>query len=150
MTDLHIDDFYRDTALTLIRLYQCFPRKTILYVDDICGPDEPDEFGLHSERYLSCFSTMIWLGEEGYLRFDDVIRQEALDQVVLSQPALILLSSRSELSLGEDLMEESIPPSVMENALSNINQLRKAVRSGSSIMIQQCVSHLLTSKNFQA
>lgn len=58
MADLHIDDFYRDAALILLRLYRTFPRKTILYVDDISGPDTPDEFGLHSERFQSCFSTM--------------------------------------------------------------------------------------------
>ena len=63
MADLHIDDFYRDSAMILLRLYTTFPRKTVLYVDDICGPDAPDEFGLHSERHQSCFSAMTWLAE---------------------------------------------------------------------------------------
>ena len=35
MADIHIDDFYRDCALILLRLYTSFPRKSVLYVDDI-------------------------------------------------------------------------------------------------------------------
>jgi hypothetical protein len=96
MADLHIDDFYRDVAKIFLRLYAVFPRKTVLYVEDISGPDEPDEFGLHHPRFQACFSTMVWLAEHGYLNFDDNIRQEALDQAVLSQKAFLLLSSRSD------------------------------------------------------
>jgi hypothetical protein len=37
MADIHIDDFYRDVAKILIRLYAMFPRKTTPYVEDISG-----------------------------------------------------------------------------------------------------------------
>lgn len=146
MADLHIDDFYRDAALILLRLYKSFPRKIVLYVDDICGPDEPDEFGLHSERYQACFSAMVWLAEHNYLDFDETIREEALDQAVLSQRGFLLLSSRSELHLGlpEDETESALPPSVMERSLTNVTQLRRALSEGSSIMIQQVMHYLLS------
>jgi hypothetical protein len=152
MADLHIDDFYRDAALILLRLYRTFPRKTILYVDDISGPDTPDEFGLHSERFQSCFSTMVWLADQGYLDFDGTIREEALDQAVLTQRGFLLLSCRSELELGiaveeDDEDEEDasgLPRSVMERSLTNINQLRRALSEGSSIMIQQVMHYLLS------
>ena len=98
MADLHIDDFYRDSAMILLRLYSSFPQKTILYVDDVSGPDTPDEFGLHSARYQACFSAMVWLAEAGYVNFTDTIRDEALDQAVLSQKGFLMLSMRSELS----------------------------------------------------
>ena len=62
-TKTNIDDFYKDVAIIFLRLYATFPRKTILYVDEVCGADEPDEFGLHSERFLSGFSAMVWLAE---------------------------------------------------------------------------------------
>lgn len=148
MADLHIDDFYRDSALIMLRLYKAFPRKTILYVDDISGPDTPDEFGLHSERYQSCFSAMVWLADQGYLEFDETIRDEALDQAVLTQRGFMLLSSRSELELGiaEDEEVEDVsglPPSVMERSLTNIIQVRRALSEGSSIMIQQVMHYLL-------
>tara|TARA_R110002110_G_scaffold66978_1_gene183088 strand:- start:190070 stop:190522 length:453 start_codon:yes stop_codon:yes gene_type:complete len=144
MADLHIDDFYRDVAKIFLQLYSIFPRKTILYVDDISGPDEPDEFGLHHPRFQACFSTMVWLAQHGYLHFDDTIRQEALDQAVLSQKAFLLLSTRSALPTAEEDKAQNAPPSVIAELQSNINQLRKALRDGSSIRIEQCVSYLLS------
>ena len=143
MSDIHIDDFYRDCALTFLRLYTVFPRKCILYVDDITGPDEPDEFGLHSERFQAGFSTITWLADAGYIQYDEAIKHEALDQAVLSQKAFMVLSSRSELNFGNADEDEDLPASVMEQSRSNINQLRKALKSGSSIMIKQCVQYLL-------
>jgi hypothetical protein len=144
MSDIHIDDFYKDVARIFLRLYLTFPRKTILYVEDICGEDEPDDFGLHSDRFLSGFSTMIWLGEHDYLRYDNTIQQEAVDQAVLSEKGFMLLSSRSTLDLGDENVAEDIPPSVLEHSSSNIAQLRKAIKSGSSIMIRQCVHYQLS------
>jgi len=146
MADLQIDDFYRDCALILLRLYASFPRKTVLYVEDISGPDTPDEFGLHSDRHQACFSAMCWLGEAGYLSFSETIRQEALDQVVLTQRGFLLLASRSELDLGvpEDEMNEELPPSVMERSHTNIMQIRRALRDGSSITMEQVMHYLLS------
>jgi hypothetical protein len=149
MTDLHIDDFYKDVATTFLRLYKTFPRKSILYVEDICGANEPDEFGLPSERFMSAYSAMVWLAEQDFLQYDSTIRQEALDQTVLTDKGFLLLTSRSELNLGtpEDQLpadQDSLPKSVMEQSLTNINQLRTALASKSSINIQQCVHYLLS------
>lgn len=144
MADLHIADFYKDVAQILLRLYAVFPRKHLLFVDDICGFEEPDEFGLPSARSLGCFSAMIWLGEQGYLRYEAAIRQEALDQAVLSEKAFLLLASRSEIRLVDcDEPEPAVPPSVMAESLTNVAQLRRALGSDSSILIEQCVHHLL-------
>lgn len=146
MADLHIDDFYKDVALILLRLYGVFPRKHLLFVDDICGFEEPDEFGLPSARSLGCFSAMIWLGEQGYLRYEAPIRQEALDQSVLTEKGFLLLSSRSDLTLldTDHSRVEEIPPSVMAESQANVAQLRRAVASNSSLLIEQCVHYLLT------
>lgn len=144
MADLHIDDFYKDVALILLRLYGVFPRRHLLFVDDICGFEEPDEFGLPSARSLGCFSAMVWLGEEGYLRFEAPIRQEALDQAVLTEKSFLLLSSRSELpALENEDPAPIVPPSVMAESSTHIAQLRRAIASNSSILIEQCVNHLL-------
>ncbi len=146
MADIHIDDFYRDCALILLRLYTSFPRKSVLYVDDISGPDTPDEFGLHSERHQSAFSAMTWLAEAGYISFSETIREEALDQAVLTQRGFLLLSSRSELELGipDEEVDDGLPPSVMERSLTNVTQIRRALKEGSSIIIQQVMSYLLS------
>ena len=142
MSDIHIDDFYRDVAKIFVRLYAQFPRKITLYVDDISGPDEPDEFGLHHPRYEACFSAMVWLAEEGYLRFEEAVRQDALDQAVLTRRGFLLLASRSELGLtGESAGD---PPSVARRKESNIAQLRLALQDGGSHLVQRCVAYLLS------
>lgn len=95
MHDLHIGDFYSDTAKILVALYKRFPVKSALYIEDISGPDMPDEFGLHSPRHMACFNTLIWLAEEGYFRYRDTIHQEALDEVVLSQKAFLFFTAKT-------------------------------------------------------
>jgi len=144
MADIHIDDFYRDVATIFLRLYAVFPRKSTLYVEDICGPDQPDEFGLHHPRFQAGFSAMVWLADHDYLNFQETIRAEALDQVVLSQKAFLLLTSRSSLQPVEITDENDLPPSVLEQTASNIAQLRSALREGSSIRMQKCVFYLLS------
>ncbi len=143
MADLQIEDFYRDVATIFLRLYACFPRKITLYVDEVSGPDEPDEYGLHHPRFEAGFSAMVWLADEGYIRFEDTIRQEALDQVVLTRRGFLLLSSRAEPELVRENPADDRPPSVREASLQTIACLRDAVADGSSIAIRRCVSALL-------
>ena len=147
MGDIHIDDFYKDAAKVLAQLYNSFPRKTILYVEDIAGPDTPDEFGLHSERHQACFSTMIWLAEANYLTYGEAIRQEALDQACLSHKGFTLLSTRSTFATdplnGVGDGSAPLPDSVKAVEQSNISQLRQALKSRSSSRIRQCVQQLL-------
>ena len=144
MADLHIHDFYHDVAKIFLHLYAVFPRKTILYAEDICGPDQPDEFGLHHPRFEAGFSAMVWLAEHGYITFEETIRQEALDQAVLSQKAFLLLASRSDLDLLNPGEDSGLPPSVLEETRTNISQLRTAVAEGSSITLRRCVTYLLS------
>lgn len=144
MADLHIEDFYKDVAAIFVRLYSVFPRKIVLYVEDISGPDEPDEFGLHHPRFEACFSTMVWLAENDYLMFADTMRHEALDEVVLSQKAFVLLASRSNLQFAPTDLDDALPPSVVEQSQSNIAQLRSALKARSSIDLQRCVKSILT------
>ena len=150
MADLHIDDFYRDVAKIFLRLYAVFPRKTVLYVEDISGPDQPDEFGLHDPRFEACFSTLVWLAEQDYLRFDDTLGREGLDQAVLTRHSFLLLSSRSSLPALEEGDTQALPPSVSEELHTNVAHLRGAVKSASSIRIRQCVSHLLSLAHIDA
>lgn len=147
MSDIHIDDFYRDVAKILLQLYSYFPRKSTLYVEDISGSDTPDEFGLHSDRHQACFSAMIWLAESQYLQYGDTVRQEALDQVVLTHKAFTLLSSRATFLPADAAAAQEeqgdLPASVVESSRSNIAQLRKALKEGSSTTIRQVVHRLL-------
>ncbi|TVS16755.1 MAG: hypothetical protein EA417_08880 [Gammaproteobacteria bacterium] len=161
MSDLHIDDFCKDIALVLNQLYLTFPRKSTLFVEDISGPDEPDEYGLHTARHMSCLGAILWLAEEGYIRFEDTIRQEAVDQAVLGGRMFSLLSAvagqvtpfetddfgngipnrmreRVREGFGND-----VPSSVLLNQRSHINRLRLALGSQSSERIRAVVLDVL-------
>ncbi len=127
--DLHIDDFYRDTAAGLLMLYQAFPRKVALYVEDLIGHEEPDEFGLPSKRHQGCLGALLWLAEEGYLRFDSTIQYQALDQAVLTEKAFLRLT-RSVPDLPA--ATEALPSSVQRVHASLAHQLREALKSGNS------------------
>ncbi|MBA1274699.1 hypothetical protein [Stutzerimonas azotifigens] len=124
--DLQIDDFYKDAAAGLLMLYQAFPRKVALYVEDLIGQEEPDEFGLPSKRHQSCLGALLWLADEGYVRYETTIQFLALDQAVLTEKGFIRLTrSVPHLSADADL-----PPSVRRMQGTLAYQLRDALKSG--------------------
>jgi hypothetical protein len=127
--DLHIDDFYKDAAAGLLALYQAFPRKIDLYVEDLIGREEPDEFGLPSTRHQSCLGALLWLAEEDYLRFTSTIGYEALDQAVLTEKAFLRLS-RGVPSAAAQLAE--LPTSVQRVRATLAFQLRDALAEQAS------------------
>lgn len=143
MSDIHIDDFYKDSGKILVQLYRSFPRKDLLLVEDISGPDTPDEYGLHSPRHQACFGAAIWLAETGYLQYAETIRQEGMDQVVLTHKAFTLLAAPATVIAPSEQPDEDLPSSVAELQQSNIHQLREALKSGSSQRIKQIVQGLL-------
>lgn len=132
MSDLHIDDFYRDIARALVLLYGQFPRQMILYTEDICGEDQVDEFGLSSTRFNCGFSALLWLADCGYIKYLTTIRNQALDQVVLTHKGFTRLFSRM---ISDN--DEATP-------LSYIELIRLALKSDSSIAIEQAARAFLT------
>ena len=122
--DLQIDDFYKDAASGLLMLYQAFPRKMALYVEDLIGREDPDEFGLPSKRHQACLGALLWLAEEGYLRFESTIAYDALDQAVLSEKGFMRLSRGIPHALREG---EALPPSVRRVHATLAFQLREAL-----------------------
>ena len=140
MNDSHIDAFYRDAGLVLQKLYRAFPRKTAIYVEDISGPDKPDEYGLHSDRYLACLSTMVWLAEQGYLTYESTIRQEAIDQAVLTHKSFTLLSSHCPLNSAA---AATLSAADDEHPRSNIVRLRQALKTNSAPLVADTMRQLL-------
>lgn len=129
MADLHIEDFHQDVARILLALYASFPRPATLFVSDLIGEHEPDAFGVPAVRHQACFSAMLWLADEGFLRFQSTIRQEAIDQCCLTERSFRLLAGPSGVvndSLGQ------LPPSVARQRGSLAQHLRDALASGSS------------------
>ena len=84
MLDVHIDDFFKDTAIALLTGMQQFPSPKTLFIEDICGPDDMDEFGLHSPRHLAALGAIQWMKDEGFARFGAMDRQESVDDLVLT------------------------------------------------------------------
>lgn len=144
MSDIHIDDFYKDAARMLLQLYRAFPRKTLILVEDFIGPDTPDEYGLHSVRHQSCFSAAIWLAEAGYLTYQDHLRQEGIDQAVLTHKGFTLMTAPA-LFLDESATPptEDLPSSVAESHRSNAFRLQEAVKSGSSKAIRDAMQGVM-------
>lgn len=143
MFDLHIEDFYKDCAKALISLYGQFPRKTILFVEDVAGPDQPDEYGVHSERFQSGFGALIWLSQEGFLAFESTIRQEALDQAILSAKGLHMLSC-----IAQDDYLHALVDSITTKAEGILGQPKVAVlkhisKHGTSSQLSLAMQHLL-------
>jgi hypothetical protein len=169
MADINIENFYQHIARILSILYAAFPSKSPLYVDDVAGVDDPDEYGLHSPHYTAGFFAMLWLADEEYIRYMDTIRQDGVDQAVLTHKAFLKLTQvaepiyqatvnqteesnvvsllQSEKALSEIVQPEKaeLPPSVIEDKMLVINQLRHALRSGDSIAITKVVRHILHS-----
>ena len=157
MADINIENFYKHIAKILTSLYANFPAKNAIYVDEVAGIDEPDEYGLHSPQYTAGFFSLIWLSDEGYLRYSDEIRQDGIDQAILTHKAFLRLSEISDPIYidpspspeGQNILRlkvlEDPSPSIKEDQKLVINQLRSALKSGSSIAISKVVLHILRS-----
>ncbi|KUJ79184.1 hypothetical protein AWR36_015575 [Microbulbifer flavimaris] len=125
LDDLHIHDFYRDAGRILLALFGTFPAPTTVYVEDIAGPDTPDEFGLHSPRHLACLGAMTWLRQAGYIHFSQLVRQEAIEEAALTHHSFLLLVSRDS------------------EGISNARRLNDAVRNGSSPQLEALMVELM-------
>ena len=140
--DLQIDDFHKDVAAGLLMLYQAFPRKIALYIEDLVGREEPDEFGLPSKRHQGCLAALLWLAEEGYIRFESTIQFQAIDQAVLTEKAFLRLTRSVP---DAHITDNGIPPSVLRVQASLAYQLREALRSADGEQLARLARSLFES-----
>jgi hypothetical protein len=108
MLDVHIDDFFKDCATILLTGFRHFPRPLTLFIEDISGPDDKDEFGLHSNRHLAALGALLWLQEEGFVRFTGLHRQESVDEFVLTNKSLTRMLAIARSS--EDAISATTAP----------------------------------------
>jgi len=137
------DEFFADAAKILTVLQGAFPQPIILQADDICGAEETDEYGMHSPRYLACFSAMLWLAEEGYLRFGETVRTEAIDQAVLTARCFVLLTKPATAE-GTAQSTAGVPDSVALERSSIGHQLHAALRPRDSLRLKEIMLRLMT------
>jgi hypothetical protein len=144
MSGIHIDDFYADATHILVSLHSVFPRPVTIFAEDICGTDEPDEYGVHSHRYQACFAAMVWLADEGFIRYTDTIRQDAVDQAVLTGKCFAaLISPIDDTSEHHADNEQALPPSIKAQHATLIFRLQQALKSRSSTAIETTFTSLL-------
>jgi len=140
--DLHIDDFYLHVSLALLALYDNFPRKTPLYVEDLIGYAEPDEYGLPNEQHQACFAAFLWLADEGFLRYESTIGFDAVDQAVITEKCFLRLSAQTPSKLADTLDANDLPPAVLRQRLSLAQQMRSAISERDAERILQLCRHL--------
>tara|TARA_R110002072_G_scaffold54816_5_gene143407 strand:- start:6445 stop:6894 length:450 start_codon:yes stop_codon:yes gene_type:complete len=143
MFDIHIEEFYHDAFKTMLSLYQAFPKKSNIYVEDIAGPDQPDEYGLHSDRFQSCFGTILWLELEGFIRFESTLRQEAADQACLTMKGLTTVSSICQDRFLNTLSKTILPENLGLSGRPNIETLKHISHHGTSTQLALAMQHLL-------
>jgi hypothetical protein len=155
MADINIENFYRHIGKILSILYELFPTRAPVYVDEVAGIDEPDEYGLHSPHYTAGFYALIWLADEGYIRYTDTIRQDGVDQAALTHKGFLRLTQIADPIYVQPVYQidesnvvsiapaEDLSPSILEEQKLVINQLRNALRSKDSIAINKVVLHIL-------
>ena len=148
MTDINIDDFFKNCAKVLVQLYSVFPRRHAVFVEDVSGPEETDEFGMHSNRYLACFGVLVWLGEEDYVRYDDVIRQDAIDQAVLTARCFAVLTTPAANHQPADVTD--LPKSVRLEQSTTVSRLRNALKERSSACVRAAMVDLMAQMNDNA
>jgi len=144
MLDIHIDDFCKDSAVTLKLLYDAFPCNSDLLVEQIIGPDELDDFGLHSRRHQACLAAMLWLADEGLIRFGGLIQQEGIDQAVLTNAAFSLLSSASRLDLRETETAAIAPPASQDHGIHFVSQIDHLIPTRSSQKLRNLMLHFFS------
>lgn len=103
MLDVHIDDFWNDCAAALLSGMRNFPRPITLFIEDIAGPDNVDEFGLHSPRHLAALGAVQWLKDEGFIRFGSLNRQESVDEFILTGKAFSRLLAPADSKALRDM-----------------------------------------------
>lgn len=147
--DLHIDDFCKDTAKTLLMLFRRFPMKTTLYVEDISGPDDPDEFGLHSPRFDACFSTFIWLKDADYIHYSSLVKQEAVEDATLTHRAFSLLTGYDNDYPDAEPLTPAGPVPGRSHPIRRIDHLKQALTEATSEDLKNLVlRYMLESRDF--
>jgi len=142
MYDIHIEEFFLDCKKILQQIYQAFPKNTNIYVEDISGPDQADEYGLHSDRFQSCFGAMLWLEHEHFIRFESTMRQEAIDQANLSSKGLRMMSSICHDEYMNKLSDTIKPRVDGLKGRPNIDTLNHIHQHGTSSQLALAVQYL--------
>jgi hypothetical protein len=85
---------------------------------------------------------MLWLAEEGLLRYEATIFQEGIEQAVLTNKAFVLLTALSELRF--DNTDPTLPATVKHEKATLAEQFLQAIRAQDSVRTTAVVRYLLS------
>lgn len=147
MNEKNIENFNKATLFILSYLYDCFPEKKSFHAYSLVVKELKQRYGTiyikegdedptaddGDLEFLNCLSsTIIWLKEEGYIRFVAFKPIDEFIDVILTSKALILLGKPSSLSKNEQLVD-SIKKEFEKGASTGIQSLGKQlIKSGVS------------------
>ncbi len=143
MFSIHIEEFFLDCSKILKQLYMSFPMKSNVFVEDISGPEQVDEYGLHSERFQSCFGAMLWLEQEHFIKYESTLKQEAIDQATLTAKGLKLMASICHDEAINTISEQIHPLIEGLKGLPNIDTLNHIMKHGTSSQLALAMQHLI-------
>ena len=83
---------------------------------------------------------MLWLAEEGYLRYQSTLYQEGIEQAVLSNRAFTLLTAIGD---PDPQADPDLPVSVQLERATLAEQFRAALAARDSTRISALVRHFL-------
>jgi hypothetical protein len=143
MFNIHIEEFFLDCTKIMKQLYMAFPMKSNVFVEDISGPDQADEYGLHSDRFQSCFGAMLWLEQERFIKYENTLKQEAIDQATLTSKGLKLMASICHDEKMNAITDQIHPLIEGLKALPNIDTLNHIMKHGTSSQLALAMQHLI-------
>ncbi|MDF1763849.1 MAG: hypothetical protein P1U57_10600 [Oleibacter sp.] len=108
MLDVHLDDFFKHISTALLLGLQRFPAPFTLFVEDISGPDDMDEFGLHSPQHLAALGAIQWLKDEDFARFGARDGQISVDDFVLTSKAFSRLLKQTDETVLFNALEKAL------------------------------------------
>jgi hypothetical protein len=118
----NMDDFNKATALVLEKLYESFPQRISIDIEEL----EPD---VDKNTLRSFADTLLFLEREGFIRFDSRITNEVFQGATLTSKGLAILNSVPEV------LNEKTPLG---------QKLSGALKGGSKEVIKTVVNQIIS------
>jgi hypothetical protein len=117
----NMDDFNEATALILAKLYEAFPQRISFKVTDLIE-------GADANKLRNYGDTILFLTNEGFIRWDTRSSNESFNHVTLTSKGLTVLN---------------IEPNALQEKISLGTKLMSVVREGSKEVMRTVVQQVI-------
>lgn len=122
----NIDLFNEHVSKIFALLYESFPVPAHIGQDSFAyasASEDSEELGTMEEQYEPIMHTVLWLCDEGYIRFKDQTMDGTFFFVTLSQKGLTALRAIPESLQGKEPLGKQITAAVKGGAVSGARKL---------------------------